>query len=361
MSNAPMSNSLLISLAIAAITLLGWASQRPGQSWIMDLASSFQMQYAIANFLLWLLLLRLQFQRHPKTLPAGLVVGLACLSFQIALLSQGERPGPAVAVAPSAQSLKIISTNVHPGIEDYGPLLQLISQEQPDLVLLEEATALTLQAMDALAGQLPYSLHKVPPGPRQRGEKYPPTGQALFSRLPLVAQASETNSPEAQAGLLASVQLEPSPSEIKRPEWFQLFVVHALVPIRPSFYQQRNQQLAALFALARASSLPTIAMGDFNTAIWSPQLDAAKTAPLRPARQGFGIVPTWRPNLAFPQGLQWLGHLFWIPIDHCYISGEIAVQDFRTGPDVKSDHLPLIVELKIPTKKLPSRTSQGEA
>jgi endonuclease/exonuclease/phosphatase (EEP) superfamily protein YafD len=348
-----MSHALLLSLAIAAITLLSWTSQWFWPSWIMDLASSFQLQYAIANLLLWLLLLRLQLQqRRTKALYLGLIIGLACLSFQIAMLSQWYRPSPAVAVAPSAQastqSLKIISTNIYPGIEDYGPLLQFIRQERPDLVLLQEATALSLKEMGSLADQLPYSLHKVPPGPRRSGEKYAPKGTALFSRFPLVAQPSKANSPEDRAGLLARIQLEPSPSAVKPPEWFQLFVVHALVPIRPSFYRQRNDQLSALFAVAQTSSLPTIAMGDFNTAIWSPQLDASKTNPLRPVRQGFGIVPTWRPNLVFPKGLQWLGNLFWVPIDHCYISSDIAPQDFRSGPDVNSDHLPLIVELNIP-------------
>jgi len=130
--------------------------------------------------------------------------------------------------------------------------------------------------------------------------------------------------------------------------WLQIFVVHGRVPIRPSFYRQRNQQLAAAFEAVQVTELPAIIMGDFNTALWSPQLSTPKTQPLYSAHQGFGIVPTWRPNLFLPWALRWLSNLFWIPIDHCYVSSDIIVQSFQSGPDVRSDHLPLIVELKIP-------------
>ena len=50
MMNAP----LLLSLAILGITLMGWTSQWFWPRWIMDLVSSFQVQYAIANLLLGL-------------------------------------------------------------------------------------------------------------------------------------------------------------------------------------------------------------------------------------------------------------------------------------------------------------------
>lgn len=345
-----MTAPLFLSLAIIGLTLLGWTSQWLWPSWPMDLASSFQVQYAIANLLLWLLLLRSGLQRRTPAIYAGLLIGLTCISFQIAMLGHWYRPAIAIPPAASAQPIKILSSNVHPGMTDYGPLLNLIEQEQPDFVLLQEATALSLEQLRSFSSLLPYSLDKVPPGDRQPGEKYPPKGTAIFSRFPLTAQSSKPDSPEDQAGLLAQVQTNAaSPTSSAAPEpWLQIFAVHALVPIRPNFYRQRNDQMAAVFHAAQHSQLPTVTMGDFNTSLWSSQLSAIKTAPLRPVRQGFGIKPSWRPNLAFPPGLQWIGHLFWTPIDHSYISQDITVQDFRLGPDVKSDHLPVIVELKIP-------------
>lgn len=333
-----------LSLAILCITLLGWASQWLWPSWPMDLASSFQVQYAIANLILWLLLLRLRWPHRSQAIYGGLLLGFVCISFQAAMLGSSYRPASLSSPPASGLPLKLISVNVHPGMEDYGPLLSLVKQERPDLVLLQEATALSLSELRGLEGAMPYSLNKIPPGDRQPGDKYPPTGTALFSRFPVTAISFAANSPADRAGLLAQVQTVADGPRA----WLQLFVVHALVPIRPNFYRQRNTQLAAAFAAVQAAELPAVVMGDFNTALWSPLLSSAKTVPLRPARQGFGILPTWRPNLALPSGLQWLGNLFWVPIDHSYVGPDIAVQDFRLGPDVNSDHLPIIVQLSLP-------------
>ncbi len=361
-----MKASLLLSLAILSITLLGWMSQWFWPSWMMDLVSSFQVQYAIANLLLWFLLLghslkqRLR-RKDCKTAYTGLILGLACMTCQASLLGNWYRPPTPVAMAASPkplQTVKLLSSNIHPGNEDYAPFLKLIEQEQPDLVLLQEATALSLKKLGTLQNLLPHHLHKVPPGQRKAGEKYPPAGTAIFSRFPLALESATPGSPFDKAGISARIQSSSSNSGSSGGSeassiGFQVYAVHGLVPARPSFYRQRNDQLAAVFSAANLSDDPAIAMGDFNTTIWSPTLNSSQTQQLRPVRAGFGVAPTWRPNLAFPKGLQWLGNLFWIPLDHCYISPNIVVQDFRTGPDVKSDHLPLIVELKLPIPKTP--------
>lgn len=37
----------------------------------------------------------------------------------------------------------------------------------------------------------------------------------------------------------------------------------------------------------------------------------------------------------------------WRPIDHCLVSSEFTVKNIKTGNDIGSDHLPLIIELSL--------------
>ena len=60
---------------------------------------------------------------------------------------------------------------------------------------------------------------------------------------------------------------------------------------------------------------------------------------LKNARQGYSVKPTWSAFLS-PISL--------LPLDHFLLSPEIAVSNFRLGPNIDSDHRKLIVELSVP-------------
>jgi endonuclease/exonuclease/phosphatase (EEP) superfamily protein YafD len=55
---------------------------------------------------------------------------------------------------------------------------------------------------------------------------------------------------------------------------------------------------------------------------------------LRDSREGFGIQPTWLSNKP----------LFMVPIDHVLVSEGINIHKRFTGPDIGSDHRPVIVD-----------------
>ena len=83
-------------------------------------------------------------------------------------------------------------------------------------------------------------------------------------------------------------------------------------------------------------------MGDLNVTMWSPfYRSLAKISGLNNARQGFGILPTQ--SAILPQYA-----IFSAPIDHCLISQEIKVKDFRVADNIGSDHLPIVAELLLP-------------
>ena len=75
--------------------------------------------------------------------------------------------------------------------------------------------------------------------------------------------------------------------------------------------------------------------------MWSPYYsELVRESGLVDARKGFGVLPTWPAPLKLS--------LMMIPIDHCLVSSELQVAQIKTGPDIESDHLPLIVDLLVP-------------
>ena len=99
-----------------------------------------------------------------------------------------------------------------------------------------------------------------------------------------------------------------------------------------------NEQLASVAEQLQAIGGPKLLVGDLNTTMWGASYrDFAESTGLHNTRRGFGLAPSWPTHLPFAM----------IPIDHCLVSDNLVVLDTRTGPDVGSDHLPLIVEFAL--------------
>jgi len=63
-----------------------------------------------------------------------------------------------------------------------------------------------------------------------------------------------------------------------------------------------------------------------------------------------GLQPIWR-SKSLVSGLA--GFLS-LPIDHALVSADVAPRANRLGPDIGSDHRPLIVDLQLPDLAQPS-------
>jgi endonuclease/exonuclease/phosphatase (EEP) superfamily protein YafD len=75
---------------------------------------------------------------------------------------------------------------------------------------------------------------------------------------------------------------------------------------------------------------------DFNITPWSPVFaDILEGSGLRDSSLGFGVAPTWLSRPLF----------FGLPIDHILVSPDIKVKNRHVGPDVGSDHFPVIADL----------------
>ncbi|MBA3438536.1 MAG: endonuclease/exonuclease/phosphatase family protein [Pyrinomonadaceae bacterium] len=222
-------------------------------------------------------------------------------------------------------NFRVLLSNVNSLSTHYQALIDLVNEETPDVLIAQEVNNLWLSELKVVGNLLPHSVTV----PRERG-----AGIALYSRIPL--QQSEVVDPErtGRPSILAQLCVDE--------RTISLLAIHPHAPVRRDHFEYRNRLLCAASSLARRMSAPKIVIGDFNCSMWSPYFsNFVRKAGLVDARKGFGVLPTWPTQML-------LKPLLMIPIDHCLVSPDIKVVSIRTGRNIGSDHLPLIVELAIP-------------
>ena len=80
-----------------------------------------------------------------------------------------------------------------------------------------------------------------------------------------------------------------------------------------------------------------ILIGDLNCTVYSPNFKLVQSDKLKDARSGFGLQNSW--NAFIP--------IFRTNIDQCWVTKSMKVTNFYRGEDIKSDHFPIVAELKI--------------
>jgi endonuclease/exonuclease/phosphatase (EEP) superfamily protein YafD len=188
-------------------------------------------------------------------------------------------------------------------------------------VLLVETSDAWIQALSPLAGEYPHQLT------RPRSDNF---GVALYSRRALQEADIRMFGAAGVPSVVARIEYRGSPLHI--------LLTHPVPPMSGHNALLRDGQLVAAAVAAQALGPRTILAGDFNTTPWSPVFaDVLARSGLRDSAHGFGPQPTWPTTLPWPCR---------IPIDHCLHSSDLEVVDRRTGADIGSDHLPLIIELR---------------
>src|SRR5262249_5795005 len=153
-------------------------------------------------------------------------------------------------------------------------------------------------------------------------------GIAIFSRIPLDDLTIESLGNNYPA-LIAKLNFGGTPITVVG--------IHPMSPMSQARHEFRNWQLKKAGKLLAETPGEKALLGDLNCTSWSPAFrDLLARSGLRDSRLGRGVQPSW------PTGLP---SLLRIPIDHCLVSGGLEVENRRTGPDIGSDHLPIVVDL----------------
>ena len=297
---------LLVGLA----TLLGVLDR---VWWIFELADVFRLQYLAVLVVSALEALAL---RRPRL--AVLAATLALVN--VAVLGISLTPTATASGEPARGSLRLVVANVEVGNTDFAAVGRLVTRTHPDVF---GVTELTPAMARHLARELPQYHGRVL---EPRGDAY---GIGIFSRVPL-RSARVVHLPADGGPPTAVVSVRLAGRSVA------VVVTHVHTPFAGSIHVR---QLEALAEARPSLGERVVVCGDFNTPPWSgPLRDFAGSAGLRDLYGGHA----WR-------GYSWptWSSLLRVPLDNCFVSSGVAVTDYRDGPNVGSDHRPLVVDLGV--------------
>lgn len=296
----------LTTAAVGLVTLLGFLGR---VFWVFDLIGNYRSQCFGALLLSTILLLVLR--NWKEAAAAALLAGVnlaLLLPFYLPLQESNE-----VVTSHTAVLVNLLRRN------DRIDLVEAFLREtDPDLVVFLEVTPAWEIALKQLEPLLPYSFVVAKDG-------Y--TGISVSSREPFSSIEFHSLGFQDWPSVVAQIELEG--------QLLTFIGAHPAPPVGPIAIRFRNEHLTELARITAAQSGPLILLGDLNTTSWSPSFhDLVTTTGLLESRFGFGVQPSYP-----------VGSVLWkVPIDHVLHSPEIIVVDRQLGPELGSDHYPVVIE-----------------
>ena len=295
----------LLSVA-AALAVLGTALGFLARFWwVFDLFSHWRAQYFIALALATALFVPLKRRRT-----AACCAVLAALNlFTILPLYFGGTHGD------GGQTLRVTLSNVYTHRGDPVRTLEVLRELRPEIIVLLEISEQWTEALEPL--------HKTHPHYREVPLENN-FGIGIYSVHPFLSIETLYLAQSKQPSFFAVVDTPLGPVTV--------IATHTLPPMSGRYSALRNAQLSDVADLAAATQGPVLLIGDLNVSPWSPYFkDLVRQSGLLDSARGNGIQPTW-PTY---------NPAFFIPIDHCLHSPDLAVRKRFTGPATGSDHYPL--------------------
>jgi endonuclease/exonuclease/phosphatase (EEP) superfamily protein YafD len=302
----------LLGIATAFFTLTGFLGRF---WWVFDLTSHFRAQYLAGAAVLAVA----QALRR-KWRWTGFAAGLAVVNAAVLVSHTGMFPPPAASAA--APTVRAVQLNVQTSNRAFARVRDFLRQTRPDFAVLEEVDATWQHELEPLRDLFPHRLVEL------RADNF---GIMLLSRHPL-AEARVVTLGEAE---LPSVFARVTIGGVA----LTVLGTHPLPPAGRDYSEHRDRQLTAIGEFIAGQSGPKVLLGDLNTTPWNVHFGRLLArSGLRNSAAGRGYQASW-PTAPF---------FLRIPLDHCLLSPELRVMRREIGPDVGSDHLPVIVEFALP-------------
>jgi endonuclease/exonuclease/phosphatase (EEP) superfamily protein YafD len=304
---------LLLTVIVTLLSLAGYLGEL---NMYLEVITNFRHQYLLLGLIFFFFFL---LTRHR----VGLIVSLLCLSLNLVEIVPWYIPEIRASNSNSGQTMRLFLFNVLHQNTRYADAISLVNKEKPTVAAFLEATPPWPDELAVLQKTLPYHFS----AKKLQIE--------IYSSLPLKNTSIKRYG--NYRGLVVS-NLTVGAKEIT------FIATHAYPQLYfgKEGFEWRNQQLEGIGDYFRQIQKPVVLIGDLNVTVWSPSYKSTiQRSGLHNARAGFGILPTL--SALSPQ-TPWLA----VPVDHCLVSPDIRVLDFRTGPAIGSDHLPIIADVVLP-------------
>ena len=289
--------------------------------WLCDLASHAMFQYWLGTLVVsfWFLILR-----NWKWFTASSLTVLL-LSFIILPICLGSNVGAASADNGDNSKpikLRVVTCNVLTANRQKAKTIAFLRDSKADIILLIEVDEAWVTAINELHDVYPY---------RHGRSSQDNFGIMLLSKIPLKDESIQQFDDSQVDTVVATLNIDSRRS-------LRIIGTHPLPPISQYNSRYRNQHLDKLAIFVKEKSVPTLVMGDLNCTGWSCYFkDFLNKSGLNDSRQGQGIQPSWPAGTKF----SWLR----IPIEHILTTSDIATIERHVGPDIGSDHLPIVADL----------------
>lgn len=313
----------LLSGCVVIVTAIALCTSFFGWSIYLELLSHFQLQYFVFCAIITggLAVIRCR---------APLLVSLFCTAFLSTQIFPWYFPAEGLLSGENG-NLRILIANVNRRNTQYEAVIAFTQQTMPDLALFMEIDDAWAQQLEVLRSDFAYAYGK---------PNLYSSGILLLSHYPLMGFQLKTFSPDSSPSIIGQLNFHN--------QALALIGTHPLPPIRPKLFHSRNRQLNALGQYLQTVNTPKLVIGDFNLTMWSPYYrQLIQKTGLLNARDGFGLLPSWPIRDIEGRLPDWTLRFLSIPIDHCLISPKLKVTNIQVGPNVGSDHRPVVVDLRL--------------
>ncbi|GAB3823987.1 endonuclease/exonuclease/phosphatase family protein [Pontibacter rugosus] len=319
--------AITIIQAIGVFSILASAlSLLPLENWYVRVFDFPRMQLLALSLLCITLYLWLgsKHRRRDKVLLVGL---------SLASIYQAINIYPYTALAPvqvkqakqdnrQENELSIMVSNVLMTNQNYGKLMSLVKQKNPDILLLLETDSVWQNALEPVTQNYPYRVEIPLPNTY---------GMHLYSQLPLrqkrVKYLLEKEIPSIKTFI-----------KLRSGIWVELHAVHPKppVPTEAPNSKKRDAEIVLVAYDIADSDYPVVVAGDFNDVAWSRTTALfQEVSKLLDPRVGRGLFSTFNAN--YPP-LRW-------PLDHVFHSDHFKLVQIERLPYIGSDHFPIYIKL----------------